>query len=192
MKTLLIAGAHESAGRLDQGILDFASGRPDLEAIAKAMPSADLDALIESTTSFGENTVRRVVKALGLPAGLVDFLFGAFPAPEIEGARVHFARGVSNAIGRSMDIMLSNPESRAQPLWNTYRLAAVERSGLVHTLASAEAVVEAALLTLAARSEAPRSRWLKCGGFIGALLLVDSVAEVSLSSYLHRHHQDKE
>ena len=88
--------------------------------------------------------------------------------------------------------MLSDPESRAQPLWSTYQSVAVEKPGLVRALASAEAIVGTALLTLAARGEAPRSRWLKCGGFIGALLLVDSVAEVSLSSYLRRRHQDKE
>lgn len=192
MKSLLIAGAHESAGELDQEILDFVSDRPDLEAIVKAMPGADLDALIESTTSFGEDAVRRVVKALGLPAGVADFLLGSLPASEVEGAEVHFARGVSNAIGRSVDIMLSDPESRAQPLWSTYQSVAVEKPGLVRAFASAEAIAGTALLTLAARGEAPRSRWLKCGGFIGALLLVDSIAELSLSSYLRRRHQDKE
>lgn len=188
METRIVAGAHDSAEGLDQGILDLVGDRPDLAAIAAAVPGADADALVGSTTSFGDEAVARVVEALGLPAGVGDFLLGRIPASEVEGAEVHLARGVSNAIGRSVDIMLSEPDSRAQPLWNTYQSVAVEKPWLIRGLASAEAILGTALLTLAARGEAPRSRWLKCGGVIGGLLLVDSIAEISLSGYLRRRH----
>ncbi len=92
------------------------------------------------------------------------------------------ARGISNAIGRSVDIMLKEPDSPAQPLWESYHSIAVDRPHLVKYFAGAEAIVGTTLLTFAA--QAPRRGWMKFGGVLGALLLFDSVAELSLSRYL--------
>ncbi|WP_115727849.1 hypothetical protein [Actinomyces culturomici] len=188
MDALVVAGAHEDASEVSEAVIDLVGDRPELTAIAAAVPGADLDALLESVTSSGEDAVWKVVKALGLPTGTAAFLLGRISASEVEGAEMHLARGISNAIGRSVDIMLSEPDSPAQPLWNTYQSVAVDKPWIVRTVASVEAVVGTALLTLAVRADSPRSGWVKAGGVLGGILLVDSVAELSLSSYLRRRH----
>ena len=188
MDALIVPGAHESVDELPGEILDLVGDRPELEAIAAGVPGADVEALVASAELSGEEAAAAVVAALGLPARTVDFLLGRIGAGDVEGAKLHLAKGISNAIGRSVDIMLSEPDSPAQPLWSTYQSVSVEKPWLVRTLASVEAVAGTALLTLAVRADSPRSGWVKAGGVLGAFLLVDSIAEISLSSYLRKRH----
>lgn len=188
MDSVLVPGAQASVDELDPEIIDLVGDRCELKAIAGAVPGADADALLASAGTSGPEAVRLVVKALALPDSVADFLLGRIPAEEVEGADMHLARGISNAIGRSVDIMLSEPDSPAQPLWSTYQSLAVEKPWVVRAIASTEAILGTTLLTLAVRGESPRSRWLKAGGVLGSILLIDSIAEISLSSYLRRRH----
>lgn len=188
MSTLLVPGAHEHSTELPDNILKLVGDRTELETIAAQVPGADIEALVASAQLNGEEAVKAVVAALGLPATSADFLLGTLKAEQIEGASVHLAKGIPNAIGRSVDIMLSEPDSPAQPLWSTYQSIAIEKPWLVRSLASLEAVAGTALLTCAVRTDAPRSRWVKAGGVLGAFLLIDSIAEISLSSYLRKRH----
>ena len=116
METVIVPGARAKASELPDEVIDLVGDRPDLEAIAAAVPGADPVALWATATTRGEESVWKVVKALGLPAGVAGFLLGATEASEVEGVTVHLARGISNAIGRSVDIMLGEPESAVKPL----------------------------------------------------------------------------
>lgn len=192
MDSLLVPGAHEAVDEVAPQIIDLVGDRPELTAIASAVPGADVDALVASAKASGADAVRSVVAALDLPAGVTGFLLGRIEAGEVSGAEMHLARGISNAIGRSVDIMLSESDSPAQPLWNTYQSVAVDKPWIVRTIASAEAILGTTLLTLAVRAEKPRSGWSKAGGVLGGFLLVDSIAEISLSSYLRRRRAKEE
>lgn len=192
MDSLLVPGAHEAVDEVAPQIIDLVGDRPELTAIASAVPGADVDALVASAKASGADAVRSVVAALDLPAGVTGFLLGRIEAGEVSGAEMHLARGISNAIGRSVDIMLSESDSPARPLWNTYQSVAVDKPWIVRTIASAEAILGTTLLTLAVRAEKPRSGWSKAGGVLGGFLLVDSIAEISLSSYLRRRRAKEE
>lgn len=184
MDSKIIPGAHNVPTEVDDEILDLVGDRPNLKKIADAVNGSNVDDLYKSTSLFGDDAVVAAVKALGLPESVAGFLLGRIEADEVEGAKLHMARGISNAIGRSVDIMLKEPDSPAQPLWESYHSIAVDRPHLVKYFAGAEAIVGTTLLTLAVRAQAPRRGWMKFGGVLGGILLFDSVAELSLSRYL--------
>ena len=54
----------------------------------------------------------------------------------------------------------------------------------MRVIASVEAAIGATLVVNAFRSAKPRSGWVKLGGAVGSMMLIDSVAEVMLSKYL--------
>ena len=129
--------------------------RLDLLSIAQAVPGADADALWASVATTGEESVWKVVRALGLPGSVAGFLLGTTDIEDVEGITVHLARGISNAIGRSVDIMMGQPQSMVKPLWNSYESVAVERPWIIHAAVAAEAVVGVAMLVSAVRAPAP-------------------------------------
>ncbi|MCI1787917.1 MAG: hypothetical protein LKI58_07610 [Actinomyces sp.] len=184
MLRVLVPGALGSAEALPADIADLVGDRSETDAIAAQVPGANADALYASTRLGGEEAVRAVVEALALPAATADFLLGRTPLEEVPGAEMHLARGISNAIGRSVDIMLKEPDSPSFPIWDAYHATAVDRPWIVRIGASVEAAVGATLLALAIRAESPRSGWTRLGGVLGGFLVVDSVAEVSLAKYL--------
>ncbi len=189
METALVPGARAKASELPDEVIDLVGDRPDLEAIAAAVPGADPAALwATATATHGEESVWKVVKALGLPAGVAGFLLGATEASEVEGVTVHLARGISNAIGRSVDIMLGEPESAVKPLWNSYESVAVQRPWLIHAAVGAEAIIGTGLVVTAARASSPRSGWTRFAGVVGALMLVDSIAELSLAKHVAKRY----
>ena len=188
METVIVPGARAKASELPDEVIDLVGDRPDLEAIAAAVPGADPVALWATATTRGEESVWKVVKALGLPAGVAGFLLGATEASEVEGVTVHLARGISNAIGRSVDIMLGEPESAVKPLWNSYESVAVQRPWLIHAAVGAEAIIGTGLVVTAARASSPRSGWTRFAGVVGALMLVDSIAELSLAKHVAKRY----
>ena len=101
---------------------------------------------------------------------------------------MHLARGISNAIGRSVDIMLGEPESAVKPLWNSYESVAVQRPWLIHAAVGAEAIIGTGLVVTAARASSPRSGWTRFAGVVGALMLVDSIAELSLAKHVAKRY----
>lgn len=156
----------------------------DLRRIAEVVPGADVPAAEATAQLHGKLAVASFVRALGVPSQVGDYLRGEFGAEDIPDAEMHYARGISNAIGRSVDKILLDPESAENPVWETYHKVAVERPAIVRVIASVEAAVGATLLANAVRIAKPRSGWAKLGGVVGTLMMVDSVAEVMLSRYL--------
>ena len=191
MDALLVPGGHQSHADLPDEVLDLVGDWPDLSAIARAIPGSDVEALRASVDVSGEEAVWTVVRALGLPAGIAGFLLGSAQMDEVEGVSVHLARGISNAIGRSVDIMLKEPESPVQPLWAGYQEMAVERPWVIRTAAAVEAVVGTGLLAACVRAARPRSGWRIFSGVLGSLMIVDSVAELSLAKYVALRHERK-
>ncbi|MDC4232236.1 hypothetical protein M3T53_00700 [Actinomyces sp. B33] len=184
MRTRIVPGPLDDAHLLADEVLDLVGDRPDLAAIADAVPGADADALWECAGADGDDAVWRVVRALGLPQGVAGFLLGALDAADVEGVTVHLARGISNAIGRSVDIMLGEPESPVKPLWSGYQNIASDKPWVIRVAATVEAIAGAGMLVGAIRAPRPRSGWLIAGGVVGGLLLVDSIAELSLAKYV--------
>ena len=186
MDAAIVPGGHNKAQDLPGEIIDLVGDRLDLLAIARAVPGADADALWASVATTGEESVWKVVRALGLPGSVAGFLLGTTDAEDVEGVTVHLARGISNAIGRSVDIMMGQPQSMVKPLWNSYESVAVERPWIIHAAVAAEAIVGVSMLVAAVRAPAPRSGWLRFAGIVGGLMVVDSIAELSLAKHVSK------
>lgn len=195
MHHLVVPGSAGSVEDLPADVVDLVGDRRETSAIAAMVPGADAGALYDATAKEGPWAVRDAVAALGLPPAVGDFLLGTTPLDGVPGSELHLARGISNAIGRSVDIMLTEPDSPALPIWDAYHTTAVERPWIVRVAASVEAVVGASLLATAVRAEKPRSGLTKLGAVAGTFMVVDSVAELSLVKYLglraeRRAHED--
>ena len=184
MHQLLVPGGAQSVDDLPTEVVDLVGDRKDLEAIAAQVPGADAQTLERAARVRGPLAVRDVVKALGLPTGVAEFLLGHIDLEAVPGAETHLAKGISNAIGRSVDIMLTEPQSAGSSIWDAYQSAAVERPWLVRTAASVEAAVGAGLLARVFWGTRTNSAWTKVGGALGVFMLVDSLAEVSLVKHL--------
>lgn len=183
MSTRSLAGGH-SGDRVAAEAEELVGASADLRRIAEVVPGADVPAAEATAQLHGKLAVASFVRALGVPSQVGDYLRGEFGAEDIPDAEMHYARGISNAIGRSVDKILLDPESAENPVWETYHKVAVERPAIVRVIASVEAAVGATLLANAVRIAKPRSGWVKLGGVVGTLMMVDSVAEVMLSRYL--------
>ena len=186
MDAAIVPGGHDKASELPIDVTDLVGDRLDLMEIARAVPGSDAEALWASVATTGEESVWKVVRALGLPGSVAGFLLGTTDAEDVEGASVHLARGISNAIGRSVDIMMGQPQSVVKPLWNSYESVAVERPWIIHAAVAAEAIVGAGLLVAAVRSSSPRSGWMRFAGIVGGLMMVDSIAELSLAKHVSK------
>ena len=182
----IVPGGHDKALNLPGEVIDLVGDRLDLQAIAQAVPGADADALWASVATTGEESVWKVVRALGLPGSVAGFLLGTTDLEDVEGVTVHLARGISNAIGRSVDIMMGQPQSVVKPLWNSYESVAVERPWIIHAAVAAEAIVGVGMLVAAVRATPPRSGWMRVAGIVGGLMVVDSIAELSLAKHVSK------
>lgn len=186
MKVAIVPGGHDKTSELPGEVIDLVGDRLDLLAIARAVPGSDPDALWACVATTGEESVWKVVRALGLPGSVAGFLLGITDAEDVEGVTVHLARGISNAIGRSVDIMMGQPQSVVKPLWSSYESVAVERPWIIHAAVAAEAIVGTGLLVAAVRSSSPRSGWMRFAGIVGGLMVVDSIAELSLAKHVSK------
>ena len=186
MDAAIVPGGHDKALNLPGEVIDLVGDRLDLQAIAQAVPGADADALWASVATTGEESVWKVVRALGLPGSVAGFLLGTTDIEDVEGVTVHLARGISNAIGRSVDIMMGQPQSVVKPLWNSYESVAVERPWIIHAAVAAEAIVGVGMLVAAVRATPPRSGWMRVAGIVGGLMVVDSIAELSLAKHVSK------
>ncbi len=155
----------------------------DASVIAAAVPGADLEAATAALAVHGTDGMAAMVKALGLPEWVESVLTGRLAPVEVPGVVVHEPRGLSNAVGRSMGVLLRDPESPSSVFWQAYVHQVTERPWLVRSVAVAEAGLGGALIGWALR----RRRWtgrLSTGLVAaGTLLLADAVAEVSLASW---------
>lgn len=155
----------------------------DIREIFEAVPGFDLEEALAATKLRGPAAVRKFVKALGLPQDVSDYLLGWLPLDLVEDAKLHHARGISNAIGRSVDILIDERKDGSK-FWDTYSKTITEKPWLVTAVASVEAAVGAGLVYATRRGDAEkRSGVAKLGTAVGAGLLLDSVAEVALAKY---------
>lgn len=157
----------------------------DVTQIFEAVPGVDLEGALAATKLRGPAAVRKFVKALGLPQDVSEYLLGWLPLDLVEDATLHQARGVSNAIGRSVDMLIAERQEGSK-FWETYSRVITEKPWLVPVVASLEATVGAGLLLLARKSvddAGKRSTLGKLGTIAGVCLLSDSVAETALAKY---------
>lgn len=164
--------------------IDHLFGEDDTASrLCEFVPRADQELVEKALGQKGEEGVRTMVQALGLPEDIVSFLQGKIAAEDVKGAINHESRGWANAIGRSVDIMLTEPESTGNQIWSTYWKVAVERPWIIQTLASIEASLGATLLAVSFRKRS-ESVWRKLGIGFGLIMVFDAIAEVTLAKYL--------
>ena len=180
MTTRIVVGS-STAEAVDPSVVDLVGDRPALREIASHVPGADVEALLYAQDFHGVHAINAVVKALGLPHGVAGFLSGAIEAAEVEGAVMHNARGISNAIGRSVDIMMTGNEEEQTPIQKAYMTVVSERPWIISTLATVEAAVGASLLVSTIKTPKPRSGWKVFAGVFGGAMLVDAFAEIALA-----------
>ena len=181
MTTRIVTGS-ASPESVDPSVVDLVGDRPALREIAAHVPGADVEALLAAQDLNGVHAITAVVKALALPHGVAEFLQGSIEAGDVEGAVLHNARGISNAIGRSVDIMMTgNKEEDPSAIQKAYMAVVSDRPWILSALASIEAAAGAALLVSAVKATKPRSGWKIFSGVFGGALLVDAFAELALA-----------
>ncbi|MDO5721870.1 MAG: hypothetical protein Q4P06_04930 [Actinomycetaceae bacterium] len=193
MSSRTIAAAH-AEDRVSRQAESLVGAQEDLRQIALAVPQADEQAALNSVRLRGAPAVDGFVRALGAPTAVSEYLQRHLDVEDVPGVEIHDSRGIANAIGRSVDRLLVEPESSGSALWEAYHKVAVETPWIVRVGAGVEAVTGTALLISALRKpKGRRSGWTKFGAVVGALMVFDSVAEVSLAKYLglraERHRQ---
>lgn len=175
---------YAAADKVEAHILDLVGDRLNIQTICDHVPGADADAAWAAASKKGPEAIDAFVAALGLDPKVGEFLAAKCEIEDVPEVTVHLARGISNAIGRSVDIMMSEPDSKAYPIWETYRETVVEKPWLPRIIATVEAAVGAGLLANGIKGGSSRPGLSKVGGVIGGFLLFDSVAEISLAKLL--------
>ncbi len=164
-----------------------------LEEVAQihdAVPGISVELAKSAALQRGDLAIGSFTRSLGLPPAVADFLSGKLSLDTI-GGTLHQARGVSNAIGRSVDIMIQ--ENRGEKtFWDVYTEAAVEKPWIFPVVAAAEATVGLSLLAATRGRGEKRTGAKKLGMVVGAAFLIDSVAELSLAKAVRLRHQRKE
>ncbi|MFT0761623.1 hypothetical protein VRY54_00960 [Actinomyces sp. F1_1611] len=169
---------------------DLVGPRADIEAIHDAVPGVGAELAFAASQQRGALAVKSFVASLGLPSEVADFLRGRRTLEEV-GGHLHQARGVSNAIGRSVDIMIGEREPSGG-LWDSYTQFVVSKPWAVPLLASAEAAMGLMFLSAGRSRGEKRSAGRKLATFAGVALLIDAVAELSLSRLVILRHQRHE
>ncbi|WRS30332.1 hypothetical protein U6G28_01160 [Actinomycetaceae bacterium MB13-C1-2] len=182
MKELIVAGA-QGWEKVPDSVQNLVGARPEIQAIHDAVPGIDADAAFEATQVRGAAAVRKLVAALGLPSDVADFLLGTRSIEQISGATVHRARGISNAIGRSVDILIDERQEGSR-FWDGYTDLVTSKSWLIPAVTALEAAGGLALLVLGRKRNGSRSTAGKIGTAIGSVLMLDSVAQNALAKYM--------
>ena len=101
---------------------------------------------------------------------------------------MHEPRGLSNAVGRSVGLLLADPSTPGSAFWQGYVRTVTDKPWAVRGAALLEAGLGGALVGAAVRRR--RSTGSIPGGMaaVGAFLLVDAITEVSLASWT-RHRE---
>ena len=109
-------------------------------------------------------------------------------AAEVPGAVVHEPRGLSNAVGRSVGMLLQDPSTPGSAFWQSYVRTVTDMPWAVRGAAILEAGLGGALVGAAVRRHHRTGRLP--GGLLGVgiVLMVDAVAETSLASWT-RHRE---
>lgn len=191
MTELIIPGALEGNKEAEELTHELVGAKLEIGIIHDAVPGVDRELAFEATKKRGTEAIADFTRALGLPPQIAEYLIGIRALDEIEGADFHEARGVSNAIGRSVDIMITNRES-SSPVWDTYSTTVKKNPWIIPLFALTEATIGTTLLVLS-RGRGHRRTWAKrLGTLAGVGLLIDSVAELSLAKYVSIHMRRQE
>ena len=176
-------GVEEPGPALSALVNEMLTDSTDASLIARAVPDADVEAATAALAVEGVEGLAQMLAALGLPAWVESVLTGRLAPVEVPGVVVHEPRGLSNAVGRSVGLMLADPSVPGSAFWQSYVRAVTETPWLVRAGAALEAGLGGALIGAAIRRRGRTGRLP--GGLIavGALLMVDAVAETSLASW---------
>ena len=176
-------GVEEPGPALSALVNEMLTDSTDASLIARAVPDADVEAATAALAVEGVEGLARMLAALGLPAWVESVLTGRLAPVEVPGVVVHEPRGLSNAVGRSVGLMLADPSVPGSAFWQSYVRAVTETPWLVRAGAALEAGLGGALIGAAIRRRGRTGRLP--GGLIavGVLLMVDAVAETSLASW---------
>ena len=189
MTSRYVWGGVDNPGPALKGIVeDLLTDVTDASAIAGAVPGADQEAVAAALATPGIDGMVALVEALGLPAWVEAVLTVRLAPAEVPGAVVHEPRGLSNAVGRSVGLMLADPSTPGSAFWRSYVRTVTEMPWAVRVGAILEAGVGGALLGTALRRRR-RTGALPVGMVaFGTFLLLDAVAETSLASWT-RHRE---
>ena len=182
MTALLVPGTYPSTAEAPREALDLVGDRPDLEEIASYLPAANAQALVDAQSATGDDAVHAVVAALGLPDAIAHFLLGTVPLAEVEGTSLHYARGISNAIGRSVDIMLAGQTREQRVFAETYKKIVRDKPWMIGAMAALGGSIGAGLLISAIKAPAPRSTGRLIAGVCGGLMLTDACVQMIVAA----------
>ncbi len=184
----VMGGVDEPGPALKALVDEVLTDRTDAAAIAAAVPGADEAKVAEAIAVPGIAGVEAMVSALGLPPFVSEVLSGRTAPAEVRGVVVHEPRGLSNAVGRSVGMLLQDPSTPGSDFWQGYVRTVTDVPWVVRLASVAEAGAGGALIGLALRRRS-RTGSLSVGLVAaGAALLVDAVAETSLASWT-RHRE---
>lgn len=184
MSSRYVWGAVDQPGPALRALVDeMLTDVTDAAVIAQAVPGADAAAATAALAEEGVEGLAAMVRALGLPDWVESVLTGRLAPAEVPGAVVHEPRGLSNAVGRSVGMMLNDPAVPGSAFWRSYVQTVTENPWLVRAGASLEAGVGGSLVGWALRRRGRTGRLPVGLAAIGVLLMADAVTEVSLASW---------
>ena len=181
-------GVEEPGPALSALVNEMLTDSTDASLIARAVPDADVEAATAALAVEGVEGLAQMLAALGLPAWVESVLTGRLAPVEVPGVVVHEPRGLSNAVGRSVGLLLADPSTPGSAFWQGYVRTVTDKPWAVRGAALLEAGLGGALVGAAVRRR--RSTGSIPGGMaaVGAFLLVDAITEVSLASWT-RHRE---
>ena len=180
MNELVVAGAKGWEGNIADEVHDLVGARGDIAAIHDAVPGVDVEGAFEATKMRGSAAVTKFVRSLGLDPQVAEFLLGWLTVEQVSGATVHHARGISNAIGRSVDILLNERKSEAS-FWDSYTHLVRSKPWLVPTIAVGEVAAAVALLVGGRKRDGVRTIGGKVATGLAFVLLTDAIADTTLA-----------
>ncbi|MDO4665292.1 MAG: hypothetical protein Q4A71_03655 [Actinomycetaceae bacterium] len=151
------------------------------------LPSASRVEVENALVTPGRAGFDKMVKALGLPNEIKEFLAGQLPVADAAGMRFYPATDWTKAFGSSFDLMLESPTPENK-VFNAYRTAVVEKPWLVRTWAALEGTLGGTLLTLSLRTS-KKTGWTKLAGIVGGGLILDALMQVGLATYIRQRWQ---
>ena len=132
-------GVEEPGPALSALVNEMLTDSTDASLIARAVPDADVEAATAALAVEGVEGLAQMLAALGLPAWVESVLTGRLAPVEVPGVVVHEPRGLSNAVGRSVGLMLADPSVPGSAFWQSYVRAVTETPWLVRAGAALEA-----------------------------------------------------
>lgn len=180
MNEVIVAGGKGWEGDTPENVIDLVGAREDIRSIHDAVPGVDAEAAYEASKMRGSAAVTKFVRALGLNPEVAEFLLGWLSLDQIPEATVHHARGISNAIGRSVDILLD--ERRAESsFWEAYKETVRSKPWLIPAIAGVEVAVATGLLIVGRKRDAKCPIGGKVATGLAVALLFDAAADTALA-----------